>query len=128
MSELINTQLLQALKDLQRETRDTVKFNVKRNYSLMLADVAATKAITAAEQSSVKIVGYRLYTRNNPEHAWLYEQSTGYTSVIKVARDINTGAGFETLVVPVTDWNYGYPTMLCSTQNQGDFPEIEGLS
>jgi hypothetical protein len=43
-----------ALTDLQRETRAHVQFSVRKHYSLMVADVEATKALeqsTKGEQS-----------------------------------------------------------------------------
>lgn len=42
-------ELLQALKDLQKELRAHVKFDVWKHYSLMVADVAADKAIRKAK-------------------------------------------------------------------------------
>lgn len=41
--------LLDALTHLQQEIRRAVKFDVKKHYSLMLADSAASKAIAKAE-------------------------------------------------------------------------------
>ena len=46
-------ELLQALKDLQKQMRASHgKWNVKKDYSLMVADVAASKAIDKAEGRS----------------------------------------------------------------------------
>jgi len=42
-------ELLQALKDLQKEVRSAFKFDVRKHYSLMVADAAATKAVRKAE-------------------------------------------------------------------------------
>ena len=45
--------LLQALKDLQKRMKEIHgKWNVKKDYSLMVADVAASKAIDKAEGRS----------------------------------------------------------------------------
>ena len=41
--------LVAALADLQKEIRAHVSFNVKKHYSLMLADVAASKALDRAK-------------------------------------------------------------------------------
>jgi hypothetical protein len=41
--------LLEALRALQQEVKSAVKFDVKKHYSLMVADVAASKAIEKAE-------------------------------------------------------------------------------
>jgi hypothetical protein len=41
--------LLKALVDLQREIHHVVKMDVRKHYSLMLADVAASKAIASAK-------------------------------------------------------------------------------
>jgi len=42
-------ELLQALRDLQKELRDAIKLDVKKHYSLMVADACASKAIAKAE-------------------------------------------------------------------------------
>jgi len=41
-------ELLQALQELQKELRAVVKLDVKKHFSLMLADAAANKAIAKA--------------------------------------------------------------------------------
>ena len=41
--------MLAALRDLQTQIRNVVSFDVRKHYSLMVADVAATDAIRAAE-------------------------------------------------------------------------------
>ena len=41
--------LLEALRALQQEIKTAVKFDVKKHYSLMVAEVAASKAIEKAE-------------------------------------------------------------------------------
>ena len=47
-------ELLEALKDLRKEVRAHVKFDVKKHYSLMVADVCADKAIARAEEGGGK--------------------------------------------------------------------------
>jgi len=42
-------ELLQALRELQKELRHAVKLDVKKHYSLMVADACASKAIAKAE-------------------------------------------------------------------------------
>lgn len=44
-------ELLQALEDLRAQLRHHVKFDVRKHYSLMVADVAASKAIDKARGS-----------------------------------------------------------------------------
>lgn len=41
-------ELLEALEALQTEIRQAVKFDVKKHYSLMVADAAASKAVAKA--------------------------------------------------------------------------------
>ena len=41
--------LLAALKDLQSEVKRLIRFNVRKHYSLMVADAAASKAIAKAQ-------------------------------------------------------------------------------
>ena len=49
-------ELLEALEGLQRELRQHIRFDVKKHYSLMVYDVAATKAIAKAH--GIAAVGY----------------------------------------------------------------------
>ena len=44
--------LLAALRDFQSQVRSNIKFDVKKHYSLMVADAAVTKAIAKAEGNS----------------------------------------------------------------------------
>jgi hypothetical protein len=46
--QAINMELTQALRDLQKELRSHVRMDVKKHYSLMVADVQASKAIDKA--------------------------------------------------------------------------------
>ena len=48
----IEKELLQALRDLQREIHSAVKMDVRKHYSLMVADAAANTAIAKAEGQS----------------------------------------------------------------------------
>ena len=45
--------LLEALKDLRKQLNWHIKFNVKKHFSLMVADVAASKAIARATGSEL---------------------------------------------------------------------------
>jgi len=47
----IDKELLQALRDLQERLHDTFKLDVRKHYSLMIADSMASKAIAKAEGS-----------------------------------------------------------------------------
>lgn len=42
-------EMLEALRELQQKLHRAIKMDVKRHYSLMVADVAASKAIAKAE-------------------------------------------------------------------------------
>lgn len=42
-------ELLAALRELQKQVRAHIKLDVKKHYSLMVADVVASKAIARAE-------------------------------------------------------------------------------
>ena len=48
----VNAELLEALENLQNQIRTHIKMDVKKHYSLMLADVAASKAIAKSRGES----------------------------------------------------------------------------
>jgi len=45
----IEKELLQALRDLQERLHSTIKLDVRKHYSLMVADAQASTAIVKAE-------------------------------------------------------------------------------
>ena len=46
----VNKELVEALESLQREVKNAVKFDVKKHYSLMVADVTASKTLAKAKE------------------------------------------------------------------------------
>ena len=49
-----SNELLEALCELQKQVRAHIKFDVKKHYSLMVADAAATAAIGKAQDRRLK--------------------------------------------------------------------------